>query len=113
MHAILTVFRKEMIDHLRDRRSILVAMIYPLMGPLLLGLMFTFVGGTMRLSDNGPLVVPIVNFHSAPDLVRYLEKQGAAIQPLSRACPEKNAPSRRQPRSLPGPRHVVKRCGAS
>ena len=46
----VVVFRKEMLDHLRDRRSILVAMIYPLMGPLLLGLMFTFVGGSLKVS---------------------------------------------------------------
>ena len=84
MGAILSVFRKEMIDHLRDKRSILVAMIYPLMGPLLLGLMFTFVGGTMRVSDSGPLVVPIVNFHSAPDLVRFLEKAGAVGPEIER-----------------------------
>lgn len=82
MSAILTVFRKEMVDHLRDRRSILVAMIYPLMGPLLLGLMFFFVGGTMRVSDGAPLVVPIVHAESAPDLVRFLERQGATLQPL-------------------------------
>jgi sodium transport system permease protein len=82
MSAILTVFKKEMVDHLRDGRSILVSMIYPLMGPLLLGLMFFFVGGSMRLSDTGPLVVPIVNGESAPDLMRFLEKEGARVQPL-------------------------------
>ncbi len=63
-------------DHLRDRRSILVAMIYPLMGPLLLGLMFFFVGGGMRVSEAGPLVVPIVHPESAPDLVRFLGRPG-------------------------------------
>src|ERR1051326_2857180 len=82
MSAILTVFKKEMVDHLRDGRSILVSMIYPLMGPLLLGMMFLFVGGSMRLTDTGPLVVPIVNEESAPDLVRFLEKEGAWVQPL-------------------------------
>ena len=82
MHAILTVFRKEMLDHLRDRRSILVAMIYPLMGPLLLGLLFSFVGGGMRVNEGAPLVVPLVNAQSAPDLVRYLERHGAYIEPL-------------------------------
>ena len=59
MTTILTVFRKEMVDHLRDGRSILVAMIYPLLGPLLLGLLFNFVGGSMRVNDLGPLVVPV------------------------------------------------------
>ncbi len=82
MPAILTVFRKEMVDHLRDKRSILISMIYPLMGPLLLGLMFFFVGGTMRVKEGAPLVVPIVHPESAPDLVRYIEKAGATIQPL-------------------------------
>jgi len=82
MPAILTVFRKEMVDHLRDKRSILISMIYPLMGPLLLGLMFSFAGGTMRVKDAAPLVVPIVHPESAPDLVRFLEESGATIQQL-------------------------------
>ncbi len=83
MSATLTVFLKEMVDHLRDRRSILVAMIYPLMGPLLLGMMFFFVGGSMRVSDGGPLIVPVVHPESAPDLVRFLEGRGAQAQAVS------------------------------
>ena len=82
MSAILTVFRKEMVDHLRDRRSILIAMIYPLMGPLLLGLMFAFVGAGMRVNEGTPLVVPMVNPGHAPDLVRYLERHGATVEPV-------------------------------
>lgn len=115
MWAILTVFRKEMRDHLRDRRSILIAMIYPLMGPILLGLMFAFVGGGMRVNEGAPLVVPIVNADSAPDLVRYLERRGATMQPLSDdpwgfvsggwgafalILPERPDPSRRGPLSV-------------
>ena len=73
MFAMLTVFRKEMVDHLRDGRSILISMIYPLMGPILLGVMFLFVGGGMRVNEGAPLVVPVVNPGSAPDLVRFLE----------------------------------------
>ena len=80
MPAALTVFRKEMLDHLRDRRSILVAMIYPLMGPLLLGLIFVFTGSTMRVSGDAPLIVPIVNAASAPGLVRFLESRGATVE---------------------------------
>ena len=78
----LTVFRKEMRDHLRDGRSILVAMIYPLLGPLLLGVLFAFVGGSMRVNQNTALVVPVVRAESAPGLIRFLEKQGAVIEPL-------------------------------
>ncbi|HLY44765.1 MAG TPA: ABC transporter permease subunit [Stellaceae bacterium] len=83
MRAILTVFRKEMVDHLRDKRSILVAMIYPLMGPLLLGVMILFVGGSIRVNEAAPLLVPVVNPGNAPDLVRFLERQGATIEELS------------------------------
>ncbi len=83
MSSILTVFKKEMVDHLRDGRSILISMIYPLMGPLLLGLMFFFVGGGMRVNEGAPLVVPILHAESAPDLVRFLEKEGATMQPLA------------------------------
>jgi len=83
MFAILTVFKKEMVDHLRDGRSILISMIYPLMGPLLLGLMFLFVGGGMRVNEGAPLVVPILHIESAPDLVGFLESRGATMQPIA------------------------------
>ena len=85
MFAILTVFKKEMVDHLRDGRSILISMIYPLMGPLLLGLMFLFVGGGMQVKESAPLVVPILHIESAPDLVRFLESRGATMQPIASA----------------------------
>jgi sodium transport system permease protein len=81
MRAILTVFRKEMIDHLRDRRSILVAMIYPLLGPLLLGTILTFSGGSMQVVDGEALYVPVVNEAAAPDLVDFLRRQGAIVAP--------------------------------
>jgi sodium transport system permease protein len=83
MLAVFTVFKKEMVDHLRDGRSILISMIYPLMGPLLLGLMFLFVGGGMRVNEGAPLVVPIVNADNAPGVVGFLERQGATMQPLT------------------------------
>jgi sodium transport system permease protein len=72
-----------MVDHLRDKRSILVAMIYPLMGPLLLGMMFTFVGGSMRVNTGAPLVVPVWHPGGAPDLVRFFQQQGALIRDLA------------------------------
>ena len=79
MRAILTVFGKEMRDHLRDKRSILVAMIYPLMGPVLLGAILTFSGGSMQANDNAPLFVPVVNAGAAPELVQFLRNEGAIV----------------------------------
>ena len=85
MFAMLSVFRKEMVDHLRDRRSIVLSMIYPLLGSLFLGMMFFFIGAGMgtRAHDQAPLKVPIVNPDGAPDLVRFLEGRGATIQHIS------------------------------
>ena len=81
MRAILTVLCKEMIDHLRDKRSILVAMIYPLMGPVLLGSILTFSGGSMQANDSTPLYVPVVHAASAPGLVQFLQGEGAIVAP--------------------------------
>jgi sodium transport system permease protein len=85
MFAMLSVFRKEMTDHLRDRRSIVLSMIYPLLGSLFLGMMFHFIGAGIgtRAHDQAPLKVPIVNPDGAPDLVRFLEGRGATIQRVS------------------------------
>lgn len=76
-----------MIDHLRDRRSILVAMIYPLLGPLLLGLLFTFVGARLNPQQRGdggggPVgTAAVVNAEAAPEIVRFLAAHGVTIRP--------------------------------
>jgi hypothetical protein len=42
MHnGIFIVFRKETPDNLRDRRTLLLGLVYPLLGPILLGLMIS------------------------------------------------------------------------
>lgn len=79
MGVIWTVFGKEMLDHLRDKRSILVAMIYPLLGPVLLGTILTFSGGSMRIDEGAPLIVPVVNENAAPELVKFVQDQGAIL----------------------------------
>jgi len=86
MSTIAIVFRKEMTDNLRDRRSILVALIYPLMGPLLLGLLFTFVGSMLK-TEHGPgrpIEVAVAHAENAPEFIRFLEAHGVTI----RAAPD-------------------------
>jgi energy-coupling factor transporter ATP-binding protein EcfA2 len=48
MHNVWTVFQKERVDNLRDWRSIILALIYPIICTLLLGLLISFVGGSFR-----------------------------------------------------------------
>lgn len=79
-NALLTVFRKEIVDNARDRRSLLVAFIYPLMGPLLIGLLASAVGGVMKGSESKISSLPVLGLEYAPRFGSYLKDQG--IEPV-------------------------------
>jgi sodium transport system permease protein len=72
------VFRKEMLDSLRDRRSLLSALLFPLFGPVLVALMFTFIARTQGAEK--PLELPVVGRENAPNLVAHLEARGAVLE---------------------------------
>ncbi|ATB29120.1 ABC transporter permease [Melittangium boletus] len=72
-----TVFRKELRDHLRDRRSVASAVGFTLMGPLLFGMMFTVMASWFR--EDKPLELPVVGRAHAPSLVAFLERSGAKL----------------------------------
>jgi sodium transport system permease protein len=55
-------------------------MIYPLVGPLLLGLMISFVAGSLKVTAGGPIAIPAIGAANAAPLVRYLEAQGAVVR---------------------------------
>jgi len=82
--TIIVVFMKEMVDNLRDRRSIAMAMIYPLIGPLILGMMISFVAGSLSagVSRTGPMEIPAVGAANAPALAQYLAAHDAMLKPL-------------------------------
>ncbi|MCY4076440.1 MAG: ABC transporter permease [Acidobacteria bacterium] len=72
------VFRKEVLDALRDRRSLLSALLYPILMPLMITVVF---GAVARLQGSErPLEVPIVGQDRAPNLVAWLEERGVVIQ---------------------------------
>ena len=68
------VLAKELTDHLRDRRSLLLSLVYPLLGPLLLGILLAIGGGALRSDGEAPrVVVPVSVAGGAPlpaELVR-------------------------------------------
>lgn len=72
------VYRKEMSDNLRDRRSMTSALLVPLLGPLMFGLVFTAVARSQR--EDKPLLVPIAGARNARSLVGFLERHGAIVQ---------------------------------
>ena len=81
LRAVWFVFLKESMDNLRDRRSLFLALVYPILGALLLGLLVSFVGGMFRGQDVGRLQLPVVNADLAPDLMAYLSEHEVDIVP--------------------------------
>lgn len=78
LSRMLLVARKELVDLLRDRKSIFWALFTVAMsGPLVVCLLY-FVGRavTDRVEK---ITAPIVNAQFAPDLVRHLERRGIKI----------------------------------
>jgi sodium transport system permease protein len=80
MRTLLTVFRKEVLDNVRDRRTLASALI---MGPLFGPLLFAFVINLSieRSLDDAERVIelPVIGQQHAPNLLRYLESRNIDI----------------------------------
>ncbi len=74
------VFMKELLDGVRDRRSLLSAMAFPLLAPVMsVGLLGAMVAETTkddRAPDGGEPALEIVGMEHAPSLVAYLDDNG-------------------------------------
>jgi sodium transport system permease protein len=80
MPTLLTVFAKEFLENLRDRRTLLSALLFgPLFGPLLFGLMVSRMLEQSVVESDVPLKLTISGGHYAPGLIRYLEGRGAKL----------------------------------
>ena len=73
------VFGKEVIDNMRDRRSVSLALIYPFVGPVLMGALIAFVGDTISSLPETSFTLPIQGAANAPALVAYLEENGVVV----------------------------------
>ena len=72
----LIVFFKEVIDNARDRRSLLIALIYPLMGPLLLGLMIIAVTKVTVGNDEKKMTLHVQGIEHGAQLINWLDDKG-------------------------------------
>ena len=80
MARALTVFRKELIDALRDRRTLLVMLLCSVaIGPLVLVLISALIGGMEKRAEAREVVV--LGIEHAPTLRNYLERQTFTIKP--------------------------------
>lgn len=78
---IFVVFAKEVVDNSRDRRSLLVALIYPLMGPVLLGLLISAVVDVVATDSKPQFTLPVLGAEHAPGLVEFLDRRGVTVVP--------------------------------
>ena len=82
MRGLTTVFRKEVRENIRDRRALFNSLLLgPLLFPLLFVGMMWFLQSAEQERAEQSLELPVVGAEYAPNLVRYLEQQGAIIQP--------------------------------
>jgi sodium transport system permease protein len=78
---MLTVFFKELLDNFRDRRVILNTLILgPLLGPVVFGVMISFMARETTERLEAALELPVVGAENAPNLVGWLERQGVIIE---------------------------------
>ncbi|MCB1033051.1 MAG: ABC transporter permease [Acidobacteria bacterium] len=68
-------------DNLRDRRALMSSLVYPLLGPALLALIFMVVGKSVSERSEKPLELPVAGVEHAPNLVTFLEQNGAEVVP--------------------------------
>jgi sodium transport system permease protein len=81
MRALLTVFAKEFLENLRDRRTLLSALLFgPLFGPILFGAMVSRMLNQSVVEADEPLHMTISGSDHAPGLVRYLESRGVQLK---------------------------------
>jgi sodium transport system permease protein len=80
LHALFIVFAKEFLENLRDRRTLVSALLFgPLFGPLLFGLMVSRMLNQSVVESDEPLRLMISGSEHAPGLTRYLEAQGVKL----------------------------------
>ena len=80
MGSILAVFRKEVVDNFRDRRTLLTALLLgPLLGPALFAFLITAVLRQNVAELDLALELPVVGAEQAPNLIQFLREQNVEI----------------------------------
>jgi sodium transport system permease protein len=74
LRQIWVVFRKELMDSLRDRRAIYSIAFSVLLGPAMVGFLMNRVADTQRDAEN--VTIPVVGAEYAPALIEWLRQQG-------------------------------------
>jgi sodium transport system permease protein len=81
MGATFTVFVKEFLENLRDRRTVMSALLLgPLLGPIMFGTIVSRIVTQSVLDADVPLRLTLAGREHAPGLVDYLESKGVQLK---------------------------------
>ncbi len=84
IRAALLVFLKEFRENLRDRRTVMTALLFgPIFGPLFFSLMLQFSLDRSRLGADDIVEVAVIQRENAPNLMAWLESQRIVVHPLA------------------------------
>jgi sodium transport system permease protein len=81
MRKIWIIFRKEVVDSVRDKRSWATGLFWALFGPILMGGMMLLLGFSMRDEIEKPMTLPVQNPEYAPGLVQFLGQHEMIVVP--------------------------------
>ncbi len=96
MRSLFTVLAKEFLENLRDRRTLMSALLFgPLFGPLLFGLMVSRMLNQSVIESDEPLKLTISGGEHAPGLTHYLEALGVKLSAATLSEDEARAAVRR------------------
>ena len=78
--TLVTVFRKEVLDNFRDRRTLLTALVMgPLFGPLLFAFVINLSIEKSLSAADEPMSLAVIGRERAPNLLRYMEGRNINI----------------------------------
>lgn len=75
------VLAKELVDGLRDRRTVVMAMVFPLLGPVVLAAALTMASRQASSAEEEGLRLPVAGAEHAPGLVAFLAEGGLDAAP--------------------------------
>ncbi|MEP6783828.1 MAG: ABC transporter permease [Acidobacteriota bacterium] len=107
----LVVFRKEITDWSRDRRSIMTVLISSLLAPAIIGVMFTQLASRQRQVED--VKIPIVGAEYAPALIEFLHEQPGVEIVTGPADPQEAVRTRQEDVVVVIPKDFIKDFKAS
>lgn len=77
--AARVVLRKELTDGLRDKRTLMMALLFPLLGPLTLAVGLDLAAASMQRVAREGITLPVAGREHAPNLVAFLEGEARVV----------------------------------